>query len=71
MRTYPIASRGHARDVAQPPPGRTGDHAATLRGVLARLGSEAERIPHPTMDRQGDARPDPRVARFNDDKELV
>jgi hypothetical protein len=71
MRTYPIASHACARGIAHPPPGGAGDHAATLRGVLARLRREAERIPHPPMDRQGDARSDPRVGRFNDDKELV
>jgi trehalose 2-sulfotransferase len=47
------------------------DHAATLRGVLAHLGLEVERIPDPPMDRQGDARSDRWVARFNEEKELV
>jgi len=47
------------------------DHTATLRGVLAYLGLEVERIPDPPMDRQGDARSDRWVARFNEEKELV
>jgi trehalose 2-sulfotransferase len=47
------------------------DHTATLRGVLAHLGLEVERIPDPPMDRQGDARSDRWVARFNEEKELV
>jgi LPS sulfotransferase NodH len=47
------------------------DHAATLRDVLAHLGLEVERIPDPPMDRQGDARSDRWVARFNEEKELV
>jgi LPS sulfotransferase NodH len=47
------------------------DHAATLRGVLAHLGLEVERIPDPPMHRQGDARSDRWVARFNEEKELV
>jgi LPS sulfotransferase NodH len=47
------------------------DHAATLRSVLAHLGLEVERIPDPPMDRQGDARSDRWVARFNEEKELV
>jgi LPS sulfotransferase NodH len=47
------------------------DYAATLRGVLAHLGLEVERIPDPPMHRQGDARSDRWVSRFNDEKELV
>jgi trehalose 2-sulfotransferase len=47
------------------------DHTATLRGVLAHLGLEVERIPDPPMHRQGDARSDRWVARFNEEKELV
>jgi trehalose 2-sulfotransferase len=47
------------------------EHAATLRGVLAHLGLEVERIPDPPMNRQGDARSDRWVARFNEEKELV
>jgi trehalose 2-sulfotransferase len=47
------------------------DHAATLGSVLAHLGLEVERIPDPPMDRQGDARSDRWVARFNEEKELV
>jgi len=47
------------------------DHTATLGSVLAHLGLEVERIPDPPMDRQGDARSDRWVARFNDEKELV
>lgn len=47
------------------------DHAATLRGVLDHLGLEAQSIPDPPMERQGDARSDRWVARFEDDKELV
>jgi trehalose 2-sulfotransferase len=47
------------------------DHTATLRDVLAHLGLEVERIPDPPMDRQGDARSDRWVARFNEEKELV
>jgi LPS sulfotransferase NodH len=46
-------------------------HAATLHRVLAHLGLEVEHIPDPPMDRQGDARSDRWVARFNDEKELV
>ena len=47
------------------------DHTATLRDVLAHLGLEVERIPDPPKDRQGDARSDRWVARFNEEKELV
>jgi LPS sulfotransferase NodH len=47
------------------------EHTATLRGVLAHLGLEVERIPDPPIDRQGDARSDRWVARFNEEKELV
>jgi trehalose 2-sulfotransferase len=47
------------------------DHAATLRGVLAHLGLEVARIPDPPMHRQGDARSESWVARFNEEKELV
>ena len=47
------------------------EYAATLRGVLAHLGLEVERIPDPPIDRQGDARSDRWVARFNEEKELV
>jgi LPS sulfotransferase NodH len=47
------------------------DHTATLRGVLAHLGLEVERIPDPPIHRQGDARSDRWVARFNEEKELV
>jgi trehalose 2-sulfotransferase len=46
-------------------------HAATLHRVLAHLGLEAEQIPEPPTDRQGDARSDRWVARFHDEKELV
>jgi trehalose 2-sulfotransferase len=47
------------------------DHTATLRGVLAHLGLEVERIPDPPTHRQGDERSDRWVARFNEEKELV
>jgi LPS sulfotransferase NodH len=47
------------------------EHTATLGGVLAHLGLEVERIPDPPMDRQGDAHSESRVARLNDEKELV
>jgi LPS sulfotransferase NodH len=47
------------------------EHAATLHRVLDHLGLEAEHVPDPPMDRQGDARSDRWVARFNDEKELV
>ena len=47
------------------------DHAATLSDVLAHLDLEVERIPDPPMHRQGDARSDEWVARFNEEKELV
>lgn len=47
------------------------DHAATLEGVLDHLGLEVVRIPDPPIDRQGDARSDEWVARFNEEKELV
>ena len=51
--------------------GLAAEHAATLRGVLAHLGLEVERIPDPPMHRQGDERSDRWVARFNEEKELV
>jgi len=46
------------------------DYAASIRRVLEHLGLGAADIPPPPTRRQGDARSDRWVGRFNDEKEL-